>query len=68
MARHLLSYACSSLDTPRSVEIVMPYMPGGDLLEAVIPEVGMATELVLHYARQMFSAIAYVHGMGYAHR
>jgi serine/threonine protein kinase len=56
------------LETPRSIEIVMPYMSGGDLLESVIPEVGMATDLVICYARQIFSALSHVHGMGFAHR
>lgn len=60
----LLSFVCS----PASVDLIMPYCSGGDLLDAVKPEIGLPFDVVHPYAVQIFCAIAALHQFGYAHR
>eukprot|EP00124_Ichthyophonus_hoferi_P000692 Ihof_evm21s27 gene=Ihof_evmTU21s27 len=50
------------------VKFIMPYLSGGQLLDLIPPDTGLDPKIAARYAMQIFSALAHIHSLGYAHR
>lgn len=48
--------------------LVQEYCAGGELFDAVAPDVGCPPHVARSYTLQLFKALAYIHGKGIAHR
>eukprot|EP00124_Ichthyophonus_hoferi_P000437 Ihof_evm8s16 gene=Ihof_evmTU8s16 len=49
------------------VVLATPYLSGGDLLSVIPDNIGLSPALTFHYAKQLFSALAYLHQKGFTH-
>uniref|UniRef100_A0A663FH87 Maternal embryonic leucine zipper kinase n=1 Tax=Aquila chrysaetos chrysaetos TaxID=223781 RepID=A0A663FH87_AQUCH len=56
------------IETSKKIFMVLEYCPGGELFDYIISKDRLSEEEARVFFRQIVSAIAYVHGKGYAHR
>jgi serine/threonine protein kinase len=63
-----LIFQLDKLEEDDQVTFVLPYMSGGDLLDAIAPEQGLPRDMAVLYSKQLLTAVAYLHGNGLAHR
>jgi hypothetical protein len=63
-----LIFQLDKLEEEDQVTFVLPYMSGGDLLDAIAPEQGLPRDMAVLYSKQLLAAVAYLHGNGLAHR
>lgn len=56
------------IDCGPYLKLVMPFLSGGDLLDAIPPDTGLDNSTAIKFATQMFSAISHLHALGIAHR
>lgn len=57
-----------AIETDDAYTLVEEYMPNGDLFDVIKPDLGMPEENAMQYARQLISAIEYMHRCRTAHR
>lgn len=50
------------------VTIVQEYCPNGDLIDRVVPDVGMDHRQAAKYVMQVADALSHMHALGYVHR
>lgn len=63
-----LVFLLHKYEDAHQVTFVLPYMGGGDLLDAIPPEEGLSLDAAMAYSRQLLASIVYLHGNGLAHR
>jgi hypothetical protein len=63
-----LMYQLDRLEDDQQVTFVLPFMGGGDLLDAIPPEKGLQPDIAMSYSAQLLAAVACMHENGIAHR
>lgn len=56
------------LETDTKIFMVLEYCPGGELFDYIVERDRLEEDEARQFFRQIVSAVAYVHNMGYAHR
>lgn len=56
------------IETPTHIFMIIEYCPGGELLDHIVQRQRLTEKDSRTFFRQILSAVAYLHHLGYAHR
>lgn len=56
------------IETETMIYLVLEYCSGGELFDYIVESERLSEEEARHFFRQIVSAVAYIHSLGYAHR